>query len=103
MMDHVRHPVPFVVGILLCGLIAHAPSAHADQRSSLYTLVDTAAAVNTVMALQDELANLTEEELELWQWGAQHVTGLRMCRGTPTVSAYLAILRQIRDIEPRDN
>ena len=73
------------------------------QRPEQVNLADTAAAVNTVMALQDELANLTEEELELWQWGAQHVTGLRMCRGTPTVSAYLAILRQIRDIEQRDN
>ena len=81
-----------------------APSVDlAPTAAEQVNLVDTAAAVNTVMALQDELANLTEEELELWQWGAQHVTGLRMCRGTPTVSAYLAILRQIRDIEPRDN
>ena len=55
------------------------------------------------MSLQDELANLTEEELELRKWGRQHVTGLRICRGTPTVSAYMAILRQIRDIEQRDN
>ena len=73
------------------------------QRPEEVNLVDTAAAVNSVMSLQDELANLTEEELELWQWGAQHLTGLRMCRGTPTVSVYLAILRQIRDIEQRDN
>ena len=72
------------------------------QRPEQVNLVDTAAAVNTVMALQDELANLTEEELELWQWGAQHLTGLRMCRGTPTVSAYLAILRQIRNIDQLD-
>jgi len=73
------------------------------QRPEQVNLVFTAAAVNTVMSLQDELAKLTEEELELWQWGAQHVTGLRMCLGTPTVSAYLAIMRQIRDIERRDN
>ena len=70
-------------------------------RREQVSLADTAAVVNTVMQLQDELANLTEDELELWHWGAQHITGLRMCGGTPTVSAYLAILRQIRDSEQR--
>lgn len=39
-----RHSVPFVIGTLLCGLIAGAPSAFADEPSPLYTLVDTAAA-----------------------------------------------------------
>jgi chorismate mutase len=40
----VRHTVPFVFGTLLCGLIAGAPAAYADDPSPLYTLVDTAAA-----------------------------------------------------------
>ena len=41
----------------------------------------------------------TDDELELWHWGAQHINGLRTCGGTLTVSGYLSILRQIRDSE----
>ena len=61
------------------------------------SLADTAAAVNTAMRLQEELSNLTVDELELWHWGDRHVTGLRVCGGTGTVSDYLGILRLIRD------
>jgi hypothetical protein len=68
-------------------------------RREQVSLADTAAVVNAAMQLQDELANLTDDELELWHWGAQHITGFRMCGGTLTVSGYLAILRQIRDSE----
>ena len=68
-------------------------------RREQVSLADTAAVVNAAMQLQDELANLTEDELELWHWGAQHINGLRTCGGTMTVSGYLAILRQIRDSE----
>ena len=39
-----RHTVPFFIGTLLVGLVTGAPSAHADEPSPLYTLVDTAAA-----------------------------------------------------------
>ena len=53
------------------------------QRPEQVNLVDTVAAVNTVMSLQDELANLTEEELELWQWGAQHLTGCECAAAPP--------------------
>ena len=63
-----------------------------SNRPEQVSLADTAAVVNTVMQLQDELAALTDEELELW---------LRMCGGTPSVSAYLAVLRQVRDSEQR--
>jgi hypothetical protein len=66
---------------------------------SAESLADAAAAVNTAMHLQEELSNLTVDELELCHWGAQHVTGLRVCGGTPTVSDYLGILRLIRDSE----
>ena len=72
-----------------------------SNRPEQVSLADTAAVVNTVMQLQDELAALTDEELELWHWGAEHVAGLRMCGGTPSVSAYLTVLRQVRDSEQR--
>ena len=52
-------------------------------RREQVSLADTAAVVNTAMQLQDELSNLTDDELELWHWGAQHITGLRVCGGTP--------------------
>jgi chorismate mutase len=44
MMEHVRHTIPFIVGALLCGLLASIPAAHADDANPLHTLVDTAAA-----------------------------------------------------------
>jgi chorismate mutase len=40
----VRIFAPFIVGTVLCGLVAGAPAALADGPSPLYTLVDTAAA-----------------------------------------------------------
>ncbi|MDT5214099.1 MAG: chorismate mutase [Mycobacterium sp.] len=39
-----RRAFPFFVGTLLVGLVTGAPSAHADEPSPLYTLVDAAAA-----------------------------------------------------------
>jgi chorismate mutase len=40
----VRRAFPFFVGTLLVGLVTGVPSAHADEPSPLYTLVDAAAA-----------------------------------------------------------
>ena len=51
-------------------------------RREQVSLADTAAVVNAAMQLQDELANLTDDELELWHWGAQHINGFRTCGGT---------------------
>jgi len=43
MMDHVRPTVLLLTTTVLTGLIGTAPSAHADDPSPLYRLVDTAA------------------------------------------------------------